>query len=281
MFSQGDIGSHFYIVLEGDLSVVKELTMQQAKEAGLDLKNDPSVVVTTMRNKDWNITIYSTSNTKRLTASMRDKFLGRRKALLETKLVELQEQVTVLSSVEGDHDDFAKKMLDSRQNEIEATRKQVEEIVQRKNQHSSPVMDALKQNPEPEAASDKGSGMSFVSDDNVEHLEGNEEVVLKTLVQLSDGASFGEIALESASSKRTATVIANKETVLLTIERQEYNYVLKQFMEKRKEQDVFFLKGIPAFSIWTVQQLSVLRDFLALEKHKRDHSGGCHAKSVL
>ena len=76
-------------------------------------------------------------------------------------------------------------------------------------------------------------------------MEENEK-----LGEFSNGFTFGEIALIK-KSKRNATVIALKNSALLSIEKYDYNNVIRRLEEKRLEKEIYkFKNNYPFFYHW-------------------------------
>lgn len=101
MFIQGDVGEHFFIILEGKCVVYKELTMQQAREMQLDLSgNDPSVSITTVANKDWNLGVMTALRAKGASAKILEKVKSREKNTIVKKIVEIKQKLERLGDSE-------------------------------------------------------------------------------------------------------------------------------------------------------------------------------------
>ena len=64
------------------------------------------------------------------------------------------------------------------------------------------------------------------------------------ITNLTEGEIFGEIALQNASKKRTATIITNEECIFGTLTKNLYNFCLKSTQEKLRNIIIqFFLNG--------------------------------------
>jgi hypothetical protein len=101
VFIQGDIGEHFFIILEGKCVVYKELSMLQAKEMQLDMSgNDPSVSVTTVANKDWNLGVMTALRAKGASAKILEKVKSREKNTIVKKIVEIKQKLQRLGESE-------------------------------------------------------------------------------------------------------------------------------------------------------------------------------------
>jgi hypothetical protein len=103
-----------------------------------------------------------------------------------------------------------------------------------------------------------------------EFLSSDTKIVIKKLVELSVGAAFGEIALENANSKRTATIIAETDCKLITITRADYRNVLADVFAKKKATDVAFLKKVPIFSKLNPRVLETLQSVMTHQTHETD-----------
>ena len=101
VFIQGDVGEHFFIILEGKCVVYKELSMLQAKEMQLDMSgNDPSVSVTTVANKDWNLGVMTALRAKGASAKILEKVKSREKNTIVKKIVEIKQKLQRLGESE-------------------------------------------------------------------------------------------------------------------------------------------------------------------------------------
>jgi hypothetical protein len=101
VFIQGDVGEHFFIILEGKCVVYKELTMQQAREMQLDLSgNDPSISITTVANKDWNLGVMTALRAKGASAKILEKVKSREKNTIVKKIVEIKQKLERLGDSE-------------------------------------------------------------------------------------------------------------------------------------------------------------------------------------
>jgi len=102
---------------------------------------------------------------------------------------------------------------------------------------------------------------------STEFLAGDTKIVIKKLVELSVGAAFGEIALENANSKRTATIVAETDCKLITITRADYRRVLADFFAKKKASDIAFLKEVPIFSKLHPRTLETLQAVMLVQNY--------------
>jgi hypothetical protein len=101
VFIQGDLGEHFFIILEGKCVVYKELTMQQATEMRLDLSgNDTSISVTTVANKDWNLGVMTALRAKGASMKILEKVKSREKNAIVKKIVEIKQKLERLGDSE-------------------------------------------------------------------------------------------------------------------------------------------------------------------------------------
>ncbi len=103
-----------------------------------------------------------------------------------------------------------------------------------------------------------------------EFLSSDTKIVVKKLVELSVGAAFGEIALENANSKRTATIIAETDCKLITITRADYRHVLADVFAKKKATEVAFLKEVPLFSKLNPRTLETLQSVMTHQTYQAD-----------
>lgn len=101
MFIQGDVGEHFFIILEGKCVVYKELSMTQARDMQLDLSgNDPTVSVTTVGNKDWNLGVMTALRAKGASLKILEKVKSREKNAIVKKIVDIKQKLLRLGEAE-------------------------------------------------------------------------------------------------------------------------------------------------------------------------------------
>lgn len=75
------------------------------------------------------------------------------------------------------------------------------------------------------------------------------------LGEFGGGFAFGEIALIKRA-KRNATIKALKPSVLVSIEKSDYNRIIRELEEKRLEKELLdFKKEFPLFYCWTLNQM--------------------------
>jgi CRP-like cAMP-binding protein len=136
---------------------------------------------------------------------------------------------------------------------------------------TSPAKSAAEQAISPSSSTPTYAATEFLSSDT--------KIVIKKLVELSVGAAFGEIALENANSKRTATIIAETDCKLITITRADYRHVLADVFAKKKATEVAFLKEVPLFSKLNPRTLETLQSVMTHHSHNADQ--GVDACSAL
>ena len=112
-------------------------------------------------------------------------------------------------------------------------------------------------------------------------LSADSKVVIKKLVELSVGAAFGEIALENANSKRTATIVAETDCKLLTITRADYRHVLSDLFAKKKAADVAFLNGVPIFSKLNPRTVEALQSVMTNQAYRVDEGNAIRMRQIL
>lgn len=75
------------------------------------------------------------------------------------------------------------------------------------------------------------------------------------LGEFGSGFAFGEIALIKRT-KRNATIIASNDSILLSIEKYDYNKIIREMEEKRLEKVLEeFKRSYPIFQYWTLNHL--------------------------
>lgn len=127
VFVQGDVGEHFYIILDGKCVVYKELSMAQANDMQLDLSgNDPTVTVTTVANKDWNIGVFTALRAKGASVKILEKVKSREKNAIVKKIVETKEKLERLGDSE---DSSVRKYTESLRQELEELTGHLENVI--------------------------------------------------------------------------------------------------------------------------------------------------------
>jgi len=337
VFIQGDVGEHFYIILEGKCVVYKELSMAQATEMQLDLSgNDPTVSVTTVANKDWNVGVFTALRAKGASVKILEKVKSREKNAIVKKIVETKQKLQRLGDAE---DATVRKYTETLRQELadltlhlenvmmaratlfnfnflthvqilvkigkftgEVLQAQIEQTIEDafratdsksldapkvdappaneseafsahiSSQPNSPISLPNSEQSEVESAVKPTAQaaerfLTTPSYNTTEFLAGDTKIVIKKLVELSVGAAFGEIALENANSKRTATIVAETDCKLLTITRADYHRVLADFFAKKKASELAFLKEVPIFSKLHDRTLETLQAVMRVENY--------------
>jgi CRP-like cAMP-binding protein len=86
------------------------------------------------------------------------------------------------------------------------------------------------------------------------------------LGEFKNGFSFGEIALIK-KTKRNATIIAKEDCKLVSINKNDYNKIIKELELKRLEKDLKIFKGnYPSFSHWNLNNLMRLFHLFSKEQ---------------
>ncbi|XP_012946512.1 cAMP-dependent protein kinase regulatory subunit, partial [Aplysia californica] len=70
------------------------------------------------------------------------------------------------------------------------------------------------------------------------------------VTSLGPGAPFGDVALTSGDSIRTASIISDERTDLLVVDRALYNRSMKEVLAKEFLEKTTFIKNNPLFSNW-------------------------------
>jgi hypothetical protein len=115
---------------------------------------------------------------------------------------------------------------------------------------------------------------------HTQFLSADSKVVIKKLVELSVGAAFGEIALENANSKRTATIVAETDCKLLTITRADYRHVLSDLFAKKKAAEIAFLNGVPIFSKLNPRTVETLQSVMTNQTCRVDEGNAMRTRQI-
>ncbi len=67
------------------------------------------------------------------------------------------------------------------------------------------------------------------------------------VVDLSQGSSFGEIALINENNQRTATIIVKEDSIFGVLSAEQYKYTMKKIQEKIKRENIEFVYNIKIF----------------------------------
>jgi len=70
--------------------------------------------------------------------------------------------------------------------------------------------------------------------------------IQRRLVDLNQGDSFGELALES-NQPRLASVTATQDSILVTLSRDEYQKIISSLSQFKLQEIVSFYKNLPLF----------------------------------
>lgn len=87
----------------------------------------------------------------------------------------------------------------------------------------------------------------------------------KKLAEFTDGFSFGEMALIKREP-RNASIYAEEDSILVSLEKSDYNKVIKEIEEKRLlDQATEFKSKYPLFNYWGINQLFRLFNYFEKE----------------
>jgi hypothetical protein len=113
--------------LEGKCVVYKELSMTQARDMQLDLSgNDPTVSVTTVGNKDWNLGVMTALRAKGASLKILEKVKSREKNAIVRKIVEIKQKLLRL----GEAEDLAvRKYTETLRNELTDLTQHLENVL--------------------------------------------------------------------------------------------------------------------------------------------------------
>eukprot|EP00058_Branchiostoma_floridae_P015474 XP_002600962.1 hypothetical protein BRAFLDRAFT_79160 [Branchiostoma floridae] len=77
---------------------------------------------------------------------------------------------------------------------------------------------------------------------------------VRTVRELSGGDVFGETAMMSDSVRGT-TVVCKDEVELLVIEKEDFNTIIREPLEKQREEHIQYVRDLPLFEDWPVELL--------------------------
>eukprot|EP00741_Cyanophora_paradoxa_P011193 tig00020554_g10813.t1 len=96
---------------------------------------------------------------------------------------------------------------------------------------------------------DVGSAFFIVFSGFLDVLVTNDKGITSTVSHLTEGATFGEVALTQTTT-RTASIIAKNDTELLAIEKRDYDAILKSPLAHELKEKLEFLRRVPVFQHW-------------------------------
>ena len=88
--------------------------------------------------------------------------------------------------------------------------------------------------------------------------------------KLHVGDGFGELAIISEKDKRTASIVADEELHLLTVDKTNYLRVLKAHREKEMRGVVTFLKTVPIMAMMSEQDIYHLAEVMVSRRYLSD-----------
>ena len=89
------------------------------------------------------------------------------------------------------------------------------------------------------------------------------------VAHLHEGQSFGELALIN-NEPRAATIICNTKCVFVTINKEEYERVLKKIETRDINRKLEFFSNLPFLKFWTTNQVKKLLPGFTLETYCRN-----------
>ena len=99
----------------------------------------------------------------------------------------------------------------------------------------------------------KISIQDYISKINADDIINNVDDQIRIIgyfnvVDLSQGSSFGEIALINKNNQRTATIIVNEDSVFGVLSAQEYKFTMKKIQQRIKRENIEFIFSTKIFN---------------------------------
>jgi len=240
VFSQGDIGDKLYIIVSGGVAIVAEVPLAPGEDASAGWQVPPreeSMGVGPEASTD------SCGNHKPLSArsnksveSVVSEHLRSEIEELELQIMETEEEMAADPSRPHPELEELRVVLETKQQQLASL--------------SAP----------PEDGTDSNHDSCTVEKKKPTLKKGYK---FHFLVAFKAGDSFGEIALESEDCMRKATVFALQDTKFVTIQKEDYDRVLKKMFEEKRQEDVTFMRTVSCFMSWPGDQLAALRPLMA------------------
>ena len=89
-------------------------------------------------------------------------------------------------------------------------------------------------------------------------------------LQLSDGAAFGELALEDSNKTRAASIKCVEDTHFAVIDKSDFKRILFKLLQDKRMELVNFLSGLPLFKSWTKGSITKLTYFFKEKQYVRN-----------
>ncbi|KAJ8323712.1 Rap guanine nucleotide exchange factor-like 1 [Batrachochytrium dendrobatidis] len=87
-----------------------------------------------------------------------------------------------------------------------------------------------------------------------------------SVATLGAGSGFGDLALVN-DKPRAATILTLSYSELVSVEKTDYNRIIKFIHEKEMKEKIYFLRKVPAFSEWTTSQLRQIGQLIIWRKY--------------
>ncbi|KAI8495453.1 hypothetical protein Bbelb_269080 [Branchiostoma belcheri] len=91
---------------------------------------------------------------------------------------------------------------------------------------------------------------------------------VRTVRELSGGDVFGETAMMSDGVRGT-TVVCKDEVELLVIEKEDFNTIIREPLEKQREEHVQYVRDLPLFEDWPVELLRTVNHQFMYQYYKK------------
>ena len=101
-------------------------------------------------------------------------------------------------------------------------------------------------------------------------LEEDRLADFNLITHMSDGMSFGELALISYKP-RAATIVCEAPTHFAVLKGSDFKHAFGKIQQKRLNEEIAFLKQIPMFSDWTKVALQKMTYFFVKKEFKFGH----------
>lgn len=247
VFEEGDVGTLFYVVLEGSVGVyIRDVPADELEHANLEEQRRKRASV---RQKAVLMRMQ-----RRLSEATSKREVGMSKRIV-SQLTLWRNRCRDDAKVAADDSTEAKPCADG--DDQQASPGGATERGQGSNAGSCSSQDT-----ETDSDTDSEEEATIVP---MPHGSGDQPAPLKEVASLRQGMAFGEIALEN-DQPRTATVRTISSTHFAVLERADYQSILTQAFEQDRRERLEFLAGTSLFARTPLEELAKISPML----HQRE-----------
>ena len=285
LFLNGQLGKTFYLILQGEVSVL--IPIQYS--AQITCSQFYQYMEFLLDNKEYELMRLSFKSNEKLLKERNiqnlkeyEKFLG----LLDSNLpANAKYDPCEINDYMNKFTNFINKILEenAKLEELEAKRKEKEQ--KEKEQKEKEQKEKEKESDKEEKEEEKEEEEDIINNEenkNDEKLDQNKYNLIKykfilwkynIVCDLNKGKSFGEVALKKGDNRRTATIMTKTDCIFGILEKDEYQSLIKEFVEKARKINTESIMKTKLFQNYREDLFDThfFNCFKAMKKNKGDY----------